>query len=215
MPNASSVLSGRGVSRVTWISGLVLGTWDLGSLGGGSHWSRGLTALHRGVRGWCRPAPTALRIHQWPRRAQGTRRPVRVRRNAPTRVKRWDRRCGAPPGSAWGVKSPACLSPPTKDDLLGSHREEALTRTWRSPEMWFVNCGLWTASNLWSVGGGVCAAPAAHMMLSFSFQLLNHYYFFKKKTEKTRKKKSCKYMKYFPNLPFTCKRLLYLRKGVI
>lgn len=112
VPDASSVLCSRGVSCVTWISGLILGTWDLGSCGGGSCWSRGPTALRRDVRGRYRPAPATLRIHQWPHRAQGTQRPVRVRRNVLTRVKRWDRRCGAPAGSARGVQSLACLHQP-------------------------------------------------------------------------------------------------------
>lgn len=63
----------------------------------------------------------------------------------------------------------------------------------------------------------VCAALAAHMMLSFSFQLLNHFFFFKKKKKEKQeeKKKGYKYIKYFPNLTFTCKQLLYLHKDVI
>lgn len=69
-----------------------------------------------------------------------------------------------------------------------------------------------------------CAALGAHMMLSFSFQLLNHFFFIKKggkkgkkgkKMGKTRKKKGFRYIKYFPNLTFTCKQLLYLQKDVI
>lgn len=53
----------RGVSHVTSISGVILGTWDPGSCRCRSHSSREPTALHCGLCACCHPASATAALH--------------------------------------------------------------------------------------------------------------------------------------------------------